>query len=84
MMDEPSLGPAPLVVKDIFGIISRLSADGITILLDRAERQRGAARGALRLRAETGMMTLSGTGEELLSKSIQEAYLGGEKKAKVA
>ena len=33
MMDEPSLGLAPLVVKDIFGIISRLSADGITILL---------------------------------------------------
>ena len=85
MMDEPSLGLAPLVVKDIFGIISRLSADGITILL--IEQNANAALHAAHYGyvLETGMMTLSGTGEELLSsKSIQEAYLGRGKKAKPA
>ena len=85
MMDEPSLGLAPLVVKDIFGIISRLSADGITILL--IEQNANAALHAAHYGyvLETGMMTLSGTGEELLSsKSIQEAYLGKGKKAKHA
>ena len=83
MMDEPSLGLAPLVVKDIFGIISRLSADGITILL--IEQNANAALHAAHYGyvLETGKMTLSGTGEELLSsKSIQEAYLGKGKKAK--
>ena len=85
MMDEPSLGLAPLVVKDIFGIINRLSADGITILL--IEQNANAALHAAHYGyvLETGMMTLSGTGEELLSsKSIQEAYLGKGKKAKHA
>ena len=85
MMDEPSLGLAPLVVKDIFGIISRLSADGITIVL--IEQNANAALHAAHYGyvLETGMMTLSGTGEELLSsKSIQEAYLGRGKKAKHA
>ena len=85
MMDEPSLGLAPLVVKDIFGIISRLSADGITILL--IEQNANAALHAAHYGyvLETGMMTLSGTGEELLSsKSIQEAYLGKGKKARHA
>lgn len=85
MMDEPSLGLAPLVVKDIFGIISRLSADGITILL--IEQNANAALHAAHYGyvLETGMMTLSGTGEELLSsKSIQEAYLGKGKKGKHA
>ena len=85
MMDEPSRGLAPLVVKDIFGIISRLSADGITILL--IEQNANAALHAAHYGyvLETGMMTLSGTGEELLSsKSIQEAYLGRGKKAKHA
>ena len=83
MMDEPSLGLAPLVVRDIFGIISRLSADGITILL--IEQNANAALHAAHYGyvLETGMMTLSGTGEELLSsKSIQEAYLGKGKKGK--
>ena len=67
MMDEPSLGLAPLVVRDIFGIISRLSADGITILL--IEQNANAALHAAHYGyvLETGMMTLSGTGEELLS-----------------
>ena len=85
MMDEPSLGLAPLVVNDIFHIIRQLSAEGITILL--IEQNANAALHAAHYGyvLETGMMTLSGTGEELLSsKSIQEAYLGRGKKAKHA
>ena len=85
MMDEPSLGLAPLVVKDIFAIIRRLSAEGITILL--IEQNANAALHAAHYGyvLETGMMTLSGTGEELLSSaSIQEAYLGKGKKARHA
>lgn len=81
MMDEPSLGLAPLVVKDIFSIIKRLSEEGITILL--IEQNANAALHAAHTGyvLETGMITLSGTGEELLaSKSVQEAYLGKGKK----
>ena len=85
MMDEPSLGLAPLVVKDIFGIIRRLSSEGITILL--IEQNANAALHAAHYGyvLETGIMTLSGTGEELLArKSVQEAYLGKGKKARHA
>ncbi len=77
MMDEPSLGLAPLVVRDIFSIIRRLVEEGITILL--IEQNANAA-----LRAahqgyvmETGRITLSGTGEELLNnQGVRDAYLG--------
>ena len=85
MMDEPSLGLAPLVVKDIFSIIRRLSEEGITILL--IEQNANAALHAAHFGyvMETGTITLSGTGEELLqSKSIQEAYLGKSSKKKEA
>ena len=86
MMDEPSLGLAPLVVQGYLCTSSAsLSADGITILL--IEQNANAALHAAHYGyvLETGMMTLSGTGEELLSsKSIQEAYLGRGKKAKHA
>ena len=85
MMDEPSLGLAPLVVKDIFSIIRRLSEEGITILL--IEQNANAALHAAHFGyvMETGTITLSGTGEELLqSKSVQEAYLGKSSKKKEA
>ena len=80
MMDEPSLGLAPLVVRDIFHIIRQLSAEGITILL--IEQNANAAlkianRGYV---METGRITLTGTGTELLSnESVREAYLGKAK-----
>ena len=80
MMDEPSLGLAPLVVKDIFGIISRLSADGITILL--IEQNANAALHAAHYGyvLETGKITMSGTGAELLAnEKVKEAYLGKHK-----
>ena len=80
MMDEPSLGLAPLVVKDIFGIIHRLSEQGITILL--IEQNANAALHAAHYGyvLQTGAITMQGTGEELLNNpSVQEAYLGHKK-----
>ena len=77
MMDEPSLGLAPLVVKDIFSIIRRIHEEGVTVLL--IEQNANAAlkiadRGYV---METGRITLTGTGAELLSnESVREAYLG--------
>ena len=77
MMDEPSLGLAPLVVKDIFSIIRLLSESGITILLIEQN-----ANAALRCAntgyvLETGRITMSGTGEALLNdQRVKEAYLG--------
>ena len=77
MMDEPSLGLAPLIVKDIFSIIRRVNADGITVLLIEQN-----ANAALRIAdygyvLETGVIALTGTGEELLrNESVREAYLG--------
>lgn len=80
MMDEPSLGLAPLIVKDIFSIIRRVNQDVITVLLIEQN-----ANAALRIAdygyvLETGTIALSGTGEELLkNESVREAYLGKKK-----
>ena len=77
MMDEPSLGLAPLVVKDIFKIILTLKSTGMTVLL--IEQNANAALHACDYAyvMETGRITTSGTGDELLaSEAIQEAYLG--------
>ena len=77
MMDEPSLGLAPLVVKDIFSIIRRINDDGVTVLL--IEQNANAAlkiadRGYV---LQTGNVTMTGTGMELLNdESVKEAYLG--------
>lgn len=81
MMDEPSLGLAPLVAKDIFSIIERLREEGITILL--IEQNANAALNCANYGyvMETGTISLSGTGQELLrDKSVQEAYLGKHQK----
>ena len=77
MMDEPSLGLAPLVVRDIFKIILTLKSTGMTVLL--IEQNANAALHACDYAyvMETGRITTSGTGDELLSsEAIQEAYLG--------
>ena len=81
MMDEPSLGLAPLVVKDIFKIIQTLKGTGMTVLL--IEQNANAALHACDYAyvLETGRITMTGTGEELLaSEAIQEAYLGKSNK----
>lgn len=81
MMDEPSLGLAPLVVRDIFGIIKRLVEEGMTILL--IEQNANAALKAAHYGyvMETGRITLDGTGEDLLkNQRVRDAYLGQARK----
>ncbi len=77
MLDEPSLGLAPLVVKSIFEIIRRINAQGVTILLieQNANMALQVAHSAYVL--ETGNITMTGTGAALLADDrIKEAYLG--------
>ena len=78
MMDEPSLGLAPLLVTQIFKIIVELNREGITVLLVEQNARKAlqiASRGYV---LETGRIVRVGTGQELLSDSkVQEAYLGG-------
>ncbi len=80
MMDEPSLGLAPIVVQGIFDIIRTVNEAGVTILLveQNANMALKAAHHAYVL--ETGNITKSGTGAELLAdESIKDAYLGKKK-----
>ncbi|MEE1330246.1 MAG: ABC transporter ATP-binding protein, partial [Acutalibacteraceae bacterium] len=80
MMDEPSLGLAPLVVKDIFDIIKTINKSGITVLLNEQNANMALKIADLGYVIETGRITLTGTGEELLSnESVKEAYLGKSK-----
>lgn len=77
MLDEPSLGLAPLVVKDVFEIIATLKKQGVTILLVEQNIHQ-----ALRLAdhacvIKTGRITMTGTGNELMTDpDIQKAYMG--------
>lgn len=80
MMDEPSLGLAPLIVQDIFHIIQEINRQGVTILLIEQN-----ANMALRIAhqgyvLETGRISLRGSGKELLAdESVKAAYLGKKK-----
>ena len=83
MMDEPSLGLAPLVVKDIFQIIQQLREEGITILL--IEQNANAALHAADYGyvLETGRITMEDTGAALLNnQKVRDAYLGQARKRK--
>lgn len=78
MLDEPSMGLAPILVQQIFDIIKELHDAGTTILLveQNAEMALKIADRAYVL--ESGRITLSGTGAELAqSDSVKKAYLGG-------
>lgn len=80
MMDEPSLGLAPLVVKDIFEIIKTINKSGITVLLNEQNANMALKIADLGYVIETGRITLTGTGTELLSNElVKEAYLGKRK-----
>lgn len=77
MMDEPSLGLAPLVVKGIFDIIQMLNKEGMTILLIEQNANLALKIADYAYVLETGKITKQGTGHELLNdESIKEAYLG--------
>lgn len=77
LLDEPSMGLAPLLVRDIFRVLGEINRDGTTILLVEQNANmalRLAHRGYV---LETGVIALSGTGEELRgSPRVKEAYLG--------
>ena len=81
MMDEPSLGLAPIVVQGIFDIIREINRQGVTILLIEQNANMALKIADLAYVMETGKITQSGTGQELLNdESIKEAYLGKKRK----
>jgi branched-chain amino acid transport system ATP-binding protein len=77
LLDEPSLGLAPLIVKDIFAIIRQLKARGMTILLVEQMANQALAVADRAYVLETGRITIEGTGSELRSDPrVRSAYLG--------
>lgn len=77
MMDEPSLGLAPLVVKSIFEIIRTINSQGITVLLIEQNANVALQTAHKGYVLETGHITMQGTGHELLAdETVKEAYLG--------
>lgn len=81
MMDEPSLGLAPLVVKDIFEIIKTINKNGITVLLIEQNANMALKIADKGYVLETGHLTMEGKGSDLLNDDrVKEAYLGKSKK----
>ncbi len=77
MMDEPSLGLAPLIVKGIFDIIKEINKQGVTVLLIEQNANMALKTANVGYVMETGRITLTGTGEELLANDeVKAAYLG--------
>lgn len=77
MMDEPSLGLAPLIVQDIFKIIKEINKKGVTILLIEQNANMALKTADYGYVLETGRISLSGTGKELLeNEDVKKAYLG--------
>ena len=80
MMDEPSLGLAPLIVQQIFSIIEEINKKGVTILLIEQNANMALKAADMAYVLETGDITLSGSGESLLTNErVREAYLGKKK-----
>lgn len=79
LLDEPSMGLAPLLVKEIFDIIKNINSGGTTILLVEQNAKMALSIAHRAYVIETGSIVMSGTGEELAkSGEIQKAYLGGD------
>ena len=80
MMDEPSLGLAPLIVKDIFSIIREINKQGVTVLLIEQNANMALHTADIGYVLETGKITMHGSGKELLAdESVKAAYLGKSK-----
>ena len=78
MMDEPSLGLAPLIIKDIFNIIQEINKQGVTILLVEQNAKKALSIANRAYVLETGAITAEGTAQDLLNnEEIVKAYLGG-------
>ncbi|MHC1685159.1 MAG: ABC transporter ATP-binding protein [Clostridiaceae bacterium] len=77
MMDEPSLGLAPIIVKELFGIIKKINQEGMTVLLIEQNANAALKIADIGYIMETGKITLKGSGHELLhNDEIKKAYLG--------
>jgi branched-chain amino acid transport system ATP-binding protein len=78
LLDEPSMGLSPLLVKEIFRIIEEINRKGTTVLLVEQNAKMALAIANRAYVLETGKITLEGTGEELsASEQVRKAYLGG-------
>lgn len=78
LLDEPSMGLSPLLVKEIFDIIKNINNQGVTILLVEQNAKMALSIANRAYVLESGKIVLSGTGQELLnSPEIKKAYLGG-------
>ena len=81
MMDEPSLGLAPIIVQGVFDIIREINRQGVTILLVEQNANMALKTADLAYVMETGRITMFGTGQELAqNEEIRSAYLGKAKK----
>lgn len=79
LLDEPSMGLAPILVKEIFSIIEDIKKQGTTVLLVEQNARMALSIADRAYVMETGNIVLSGTGKELMnSEDIQKAYLGGK------
>ena len=77
MLDEPSMGLAPILVEQIFDIITELHASGVTILLVEQNAQMALSVADRAYVLETGMISMTGNAEDLLhNDSVRKAYLG--------
>lgn len=77
MMDEPSLGLAPLIVQGIFDIIKEINKQGVTILLIEQNANMALRTADIGYVMETGTITMKGSGQELLTdEKVRAAYLG--------
>jgi len=77
MMDEPSLGLAPIIVREIFRIIEEVNKQGVTILLIEQNANMALKTAHMGYVLETGRITMSGSGQELLvNEDVRKAYLG--------
>lgn len=78
LLDEPSMGLAPLFIKEIFGIIQQIQGEGTTILLIEQNARKALSIADRGYVLETGKITMTGRGRDLLNDSaIKKAYLGG-------
>lgn len=78
LLDEPSMGLAPIFIKEIFSIVQEINQQGTTILLIEQNAKMALSIADQGYVLETGKVVLSGTGQELLaSEEVKKAYLGG-------
>lgn len=81
LLDEPSMGLAPLLVKEIFSIVSELNAEGRTILLVEQNSHKALQIAHYAYVLDRGTIALDGTGESLLhNEQVESTYLGGAKR----